>query len=162
MDYSLVKILILIFLTTPSVFAKLERVQEEGVSVKRFGFKEVCSSFGVKDPLIVEKKDPKTIDCMGREFKISKFCLNKYELVHNYTKARFDAVEKRVNCYFAETVILSLECDKKHNHYCIKPDHGCKKMQKDFAFGLDFSRSLLLEKMPMILKCFYSSKAPLQ
>jgi hypothetical protein len=151
----------LIFLVTLSVFAKLERVQEEGVSIKRFGFKEVCSSFGVKDPLIVEKKDPKTIDCMGKEFPIAKFCLNKYELVHNYTKARFDSVEKKVNCHFAETVILSVECDKKHGHYCKSPDKGCKKLKPNFAFGLDFSKSLLLEKFPMILKCFYSSKSPL-
>jgi len=153
---------ILIFLVTLSVFAKLERVQEEGVSIKRFGFKEVCTYFGVKDPLIVEKKDPKTIDCMGKEFSISKFCLDKYELVHNYTKARFDIVEKKVNCHFAETVILSVECDKKHKHYCAKPKSGCDKLKGNFAFGLELSKSMLLEKFPMILKCFYSSKRPLQ
>lgn len=156
------KKIFLILLVTPFVLAKLERVQEEGVSIKRYAFKEVCNSFGVKDALLVEKKDTKTIDCMGKDFLIEKFCLNKFEKVHNYTKARFDSVESNVNCYFSETVILSVVCDKKHGHYCKDPKKGCSKLSSNFARNLSLSKSMLLEKYPMTLKCFYSSKSILQ
>lgn len=153
----MLKKIILILLVAPCSFAKLERVQEQGATRLLFDYKEVCSFFGVKNPLLANKSNAKTIDCMGREFLIEKFCLDKFKSDESYTKARFDIVEPRVVCHFAQTSVLSLECKNEYQHYCAKPKKGCEKLKRDFAYGLKLVRFHLLEKFPPILNCYYSS-----
>ena len=53
----IIKTTILCILICSTAFAKLEKLEEQGISRTLFSFKEVCNSFGVKDALLVEKKN---------------------------------------------------------------------------------------------------------
>jgi hypothetical protein len=151
----------LITLLSPLVFGKVLRVQDEGASFSYHPYKEVCAFFGKKDVLLADKLDARTIDCMGHEFKIEKFCVEKYAKDTSYTRARFDIADKNVTCHKSKAVILSILCDEKHKEYCKEPRQGCLKLKKVFARNHELVRASLLESLPVQLKCYYSQKVEL-
>ena len=140
------KILLLLF--TFSTFANVTSELVTGADRKLFSFKEVCDSFGVKDVLLRSKASSTKIDCMGKEFPISRFCEKKFSNTSNYTKARFDIVDGQVTCHFSDTVILELVCDKKYAKFCKNTKKSCEDLKQEFAYALEVSTSMILEIYP--------------
>ncbi|MAE58030.1 MAG: hypothetical protein CME69_04070 [Halobacteriovorax sp.] len=136
-------------------FANIESFKTTGLSKESFSFSDVCSHFKVKDPLLISRASKRKIDCMGRSFFISNFCAHKFKSSKNYSYAEFDAVEKKVNCMFATSVILELSCSGKFKKFCDLPNKACLDIKKIYASNLTLVRSYTLEKMPPILKCLY-------
>lgn len=138
--------------------AKVLSVQEEGLLFKRFPFKEVCEHFKIKDALIPSKATEKEIECMGRIFSIENFCYEKFSTDLKYTRARFNITNTEVNCHFATTSIVEIQCIDEHQVLCSKPDQSCKTIiKKSFASSHEFSKAMLLEIHPPVLKCFYNT-----
>jgi len=152
----------LIILMPLLVHAKVNRVQEEGLRFERFPLKKVCEYFGVKEALIPTKSSEKTIDCMGKDFEIEKLCLDKYKLVKNYTRARFDVTGELVDCHFASVVMVEITCREAHLSLCKDPDLSCKTIKKNFAYNHQFVRSSLLEEKIETLKCYFESSDKIQ
>lgn len=137
--------------------AKVLNVQEEGLLFKRFPLKEVCTHFKIIDSLLPSKANEKEIECMGRNYSIDKFCLDKFSDNPNYTRARFNISNDEVNCHFAATSILTVECSQEHLGLCKDADLSCKTLKKNFAFKHEFSKAIILDSKPETLKCFYQS-----
>lgn len=152
------KLLIGALLVRLFVYADIEDFKTSGLSKESFEFSKVCKFFGVKEAVLISKEGKRRIDCMGKSFFIADFCYDKYKSKKGYAYPEFDPVEKKVNCYFAETIQLSLTCKKKYSKVCEEPSKGCKGLGKLYARNLDLINSSLLESYPPILKCYYSKK----
>lgn len=133
-------------------------MSEEGLFFKRSTFKEVCEHFGIKDALIPSKASENELECMGRNFSITKFCEDKFKDDLTYTRARFNIDGNEVNCHFSKTSIVEIECSEEHIAFCQNPEKTCNTIKPRFALNHDFTNAILIEKKPLILKCFYQSK----
>ena len=149
---------IFISILAPFVFGKVLKVQDEGASYNLYDFKEVCAFFGKKDVVLASKVNSSTIDCMGYEFNIGKFCESKFAKDLSYTRARFDIAEPKISCQKAQAVIVKVQCDKKHENYCKDSKKGCEKLGKILAYGHELARDTLSDK---VLSCYFTSKIEL-
>lgn len=149
---------VVILLLTFSTFANITSELVTGADRKIFTYAQVCESFGVRDALLKTKVSSSKIDCMGKEFEISKFCESKFKSSTNYTKARFDIVDGQIVCHFSDTVILELVCENEYAKFCKNAKGSCEKLKPNFAHSLELSTSMILEIYPPRLKCFFQSK----
>ncbi len=141
-----------------NVYADVLDVKLTNQVRESFDYKDVCASFGVKEPLLINKASRKKIDCMGKEFLISKFCAEKFKDSADYAYADFDLVSKKVNCNFASQVIVTFQCHVKYKELCKDNKKGCLGLGKLYARNLNYFKNYLQEIYPPILKCFFSKK----
>lgn len=127
---------------------------------KSFSLKQACEKSGLKDNLLVDAINSTTLDCMGRELSVRKFCQNIESDGWQLLRGFVSESKSQVYCEYGETVSLTLSCDKEHYQYCQNAKKGCDELREVFAMTLNLMHSSLTGR-PKNLNCHYSITDPL-
>lgn len=137
-----------------SLFAAVTKNEVTGLQRQSFGLKEACIKAGFEHLLLVEAKNPTTVDCMGRDLNAMDFC-RKIEATKPLLRGIVSKSKSQIYCEYGETVSLSLICDQQHYQYCQNAKIGCEQLRPIFADKLELMHSSLTGT-PTNLNCHYS------
>lgn len=136
-----------------SVDAEVIKHEASSKTVKTFTFQEVCSKLGSKNNEMIEGKSLTEIDCMGKTFPVTQFCLNQYPIEKTLTRGIVNIKNKTVECEMSPSVTVSVSCDKRDLKFCFDPKKGCQELKKIYAYRLEIAHYSLLEKN---LNCYFA------
>jgi hypothetical protein len=93
------------------------------------------------------------LECFNEKFSIIDFCLKKIPTQKYLTRGYAVEKEKKVYCEEAQSVMISISCDKRDLRYCLDPRKGCEQLKKIFASRLEVVHYSMLEKN---LNCYFA------
>ncbi|MCK5884094.1 MAG: hypothetical protein KAG61_10410 [Bacteriovoracaceae bacterium] len=128
-------------------------------SIKTFSLNEVCENKGFKHILLALPKGTGAVDCMGSSVSITKFCKKKFPDNHELLRG-FINFEKRATCHFAQSLILSLDCNR-FPQYCKSPKRGCNALKGIYAVSQVLTHSgRSSHDEGDLLKCYFANTLP--
>ena len=143
------------------VFSKIIRDDHYVTGEKSFDWKQVCFKLTKRSSPLIEYKNIRELDCMGKAVKVVRFC-DEIEAANPYfTRAIISKSKKQVICQSAKRVVIKYECEGKADRYCKDVDMGCFLFKEMLARRLKLAHQSLTDnqlKDKKFLNCYFDSQ----
>lgn len=143
-----------ILLSLPSILYSAVLKHETSLQkVQDYSYADFCETMKAKNSTLITSNSIGEISCLDQKFNILDFCLLKNPLDKHFTRGYSVEKDKKVYCENAQSVMVSVSCDKRDMNYCLVPFKGCQQLKKIYAYRLEVVHYSMLEKN---LNCYFS------
>lgn len=108
---------------------------------------------GYKHTLVASSHSLSEVDCMTNIVKLTDFCLKNSKNIKKLTRGYIDRLTDDAVCEYAESVKISISCDKRDQLLCVRKSKGCLKLKNIFAFSHELVH---FSKNNNKLSCYFS------